>query len=101
MKIRLVIAAAVIATCAVPQPASAATGTFRWSDTSTGVQSHILTDPVPGHCYALVGVEAPFYAVNTTDKTVRYYKGGKCKRELGSIPAGMFGHVTRHVMFDA
>ncbi|WP_369228700.1 hypothetical protein AB5J52_49810 (plasmid) [Streptomyces sp. R39] len=102
MKIKTLVAAAVVGVAALmpsaSQAATAATGGFYWSPDG-GAQSASLNDPRSGHCYTLRGTHPPFYAMNATDRTARYYSSAGCSGYRGSVAPGMSGNVTRYVKF--
>ncbi|MGI5444019.1 hypothetical protein ACQEV4_43765 [Streptomyces shenzhenensis] len=100
MKLKTFVAAAVVGAAALmPSAALAATGGFYWSPDGSGVQSASLQNPRSGHCYTLHGTHPPFYAMNGTDRTMRYYSSAGCTGYKGSVAPGAPGNVTRYVKF--
>ncbi|MEU8588416.1 hypothetical protein AB0C59_15675 [Streptomyces sp. NPDC048664] len=84
----------------LPMSAHAAGGDFYWSTSGVGGQDGVLTSPKPGHCYTLRGSNPPFYASNSTSRTVRSYRRRGCKGAVrSSIEPGAVGHVYRYVKF--
>lgn len=99
MKIKTFVAAAVVGLAALmPSTALATTGGFYWSPDG-GAQSASLNNPRSGHCYTLRGTNPPFYAMNATNRTARYYSSAGCFGYKGSVAPGMSGNVTRYVKF--
>ncbi|MEU9015785.1 hypothetical protein AB0D12_40230 [Streptomyces sp. NPDC048479] len=85
---------------ALPVSAHAADGDFYWSTAGVGAMDGTLSSPKSGRCYALAGSNAPFYASNNTDRTVRSYRSRGCKGKAQSnIGPGEFGHVFKYVKF--
>ncbi|MGW0885320.1 hypothetical protein [Streptomyces sp. NPDC002671] len=85
----------------LPAPAHAADGDFSWSTSGVGALDGVLSSPKSGRCYSLVGNNAPFYASNNTDRTVRSYPSSGCRGKVQStIGPGEFGHVFKYVKFD-
>lgn len=96
----LAVAAATSVLALLPATAQATTGGLYWSPDGGDTMSASLQNPQSGHCYPLRGNRPPFYASNTTNSTVHYYRSAGCSDEAGTLPPNTSGNVTQYVKFD-